>query len=73
MNFIKNLITDDFNINLKKIKEKHFSDKNINISVWSIQRSIKDFEYTFKKVDIVPQARNMKIMYKNDMITLEKL
>ena len=58
MNYIKELIAEDCSITLKNIKKKLHWDKNIDISVASIQRSIKDFEYTFKKVDLVPQARN---------------
>ena len=56
--YIKDLIAEDCSITLRKIKGRILEDKGTNISLASIHRSISDFEFTFKKVDIIPVARN---------------
>jgi len=56
--FIKGLISEDCSVTLNKIKENLLKVKNIDVSLASIHRAISDFEYSFKKVELIPKARN---------------
>ena len=55
---IQNLIDQDATISLNKIKEKVFNELSINIGRSTIDRQIKNFNYSLKQVSIVPKKRN---------------
>ena len=55
---IQNLIDDDCSISLGKIKEILLNVHNIDVSIMTVSRCIKAFNYTFKSITLIPQRRN---------------
>lgn len=55
---IKGLIHEDCSITLKKIQMKLIEIKNLSVSLATIDRVISGFQYTFKKVSLIPGLRN---------------
>jgi len=60
-NYIRQLIEEDCSITLKSIQDRILEEKDVLLSVATLQRTINDFEYTFKKVVLIPEARNKEI------------
>jgi transposase len=56
--WIKNLIGIDCSVSLRKIAELFHIKFNFNISKSTIGRAISNFNYSFKRVSMVPVARN---------------
>jgi len=57
-NVIKSKIEGDVSITLLNLKSDILREKGINLSLSTINRSISNFNYTFKKVALIPEARN---------------
>lgn len=57
-NFIKEKIDNDCSITLKTLKENLFTEKNIVVSLTTINNAITDFNYSFKRCQLIPVARN---------------
>lgn len=56
--YIKELIENDASITLDAIKQKLETEKNVFVSRSTIDREIKDFNFSFKKVQLIPESRN---------------
>lgn len=57
--YIKRLIEDDCSITLMKIKEKIRNNMNVLVSKSTIAKEIANFNYSIKKVVLVPYMRNV--------------
>ena len=55
---IQSLIDKNATISLNKIKEKILNQLSINISKSTIDRQIKNFNYSLKQVSLIPERRN---------------
>lgn len=58
INLIKEVINEDVSITLRNIKEVLFNKLNICASVSTIDRTISAFNYSFKRLQLIPEARN---------------
>lgn len=56
--FIKQLIEEDCGITLSCIKQKLFEKFNINVSISTISKYINEFNFSFKRVSLIPERRN---------------
>lgn len=76
--FIDQLIFDDVSVTLKMMKQKINERFNVSVSKSSIQRTLATFNYSFKRVVCVPQARNTRrniecrYLYAQDMILTDE-
>ena len=59
--YIRNLIEEDCSITLNTMKIKILGEKGMSLSVVAIHRAIADFKYSFKRVVLIPEARNKEI------------
>jgi len=57
---IKTKISEDCSVTLKSLKDSVSREKDLAISTSSICRSIKNFNYSLKRVTLVPEVRNCK-------------
>lgn len=55
---IRDLIEEDCSVTLKKIQEKVFDVASKTVSVSLIHREITNFEFSFKRVQLIPERRN---------------
>jgi transposase len=55
---IKSWIDEDYSITLKQIKVRCENDLSIQVSKSSLARYIGNFNYTFKKISLLPERRN---------------
>jgi len=62
--YIRNLIEENCSITLNKMKIKILEEKGMPLSVVIIHRAIADFEYSFKRVVLIPEACNKEINIK---------
>lgn len=56
--FIKEKISEDCTRTLQDLKGKLATDRSVNISVSTLHKRIQEFEYSFKRISLVPEARN---------------
>jgi len=56
--YIKSLIEEDCSITLNNMKSKILEEKGVSLSAPTLHRSIANFEYSFKRVVLIPEARN---------------
>ena len=56
--FLKNKIAEDVSVTLKKLKSSLLAEKGIAVSIPTIAREIKNFNYSLKRVVLVPSMRN---------------
>lgn len=56
--FIKEKIEVDVSVTLRQLKNDILIEKDIQLSMSTINRAIKEFNYTFKKVSLIPERRN---------------
>lgn len=56
---LKTLISSDVSISLKEMQNKFQENFNKTISVSTIHRAIQAFEYSFKRVQLIPERRNL--------------
>lgn len=77
-NLIKSYISNDASITLKTIKEKLLSDTTKIISKSTIARSIDNFNFSFKRIKLIPEARNgifnmeIRFLYANEYLCLDE-
>jgi len=57
-NYIKQKIDEDVSITLVRLKSLLREDKGIVASLSTINNAIKDFNYSFKRIELIPAARN---------------
>uniref|UniRef100_A0A182MKK7 CCHC-type domain-containing protein n=1 Tax=Anopheles culicifacies TaxID=139723 RepID=A0A182MKK7_9DIPT len=55
---IQSWIDEDCAISLKKLSQKIFERHSIQVSATTIAREIKNFNYTFKRIKLLPERRN---------------
>jgi transposase len=55
---IRAAITDDVSVTLKELKGKLFENLGINASITTISNCLEEMNYSFKRVVLVPEARN---------------
>ena len=76
--FIMEKINEDVSITIKSLKTKLSVDKNVTVSASTIEREIKNFHYSFKRVQLVPARRNTennikeRFIYANNYLLLMK-
>lgn len=58
LNSLFMLMRDDCSITLNEIKTKLFKMNNITVSVSTINRALKHFHYSFKRISLIPERRN---------------
>jgi len=58
--FIKEKIDQDCSRTLVQIQRDISEQKSLDVSLSTINRAIDDFEYSFKKVELIPVARNVE-------------
>jgi transposase len=56
--FIQNVISENFSETLNSIKQKIFDNYGLIFSISTIFRALKQFNYTLKRVSLVPETRN---------------
>lgn len=56
--YIKSLIDEDCSITLRNIQSKLHHEKNIHVSLSTINRSILGFYYSVKRTSLIPELRN---------------
>jgi len=57
-NYIKTLISEDASITLGSIKKQLAQNKNLSVSESTIYRAIDAFNYSFKRISLIPERRN---------------
>lgn len=57
-NFIRTEVDNDVSLTLKVIKQKLSESLNISCSVTTVENALKELHYSFKRVELVPVARN---------------
>lgn len=57
-NFIKVKIAEDVSISLRALKNLILLGKNVDLSKSAIDRALQVFNYSFKRVVLVPECRN---------------
>ena len=71
-------INEDVSITIKSLKTKLSVDKNVTVSASTIERAIKNFHYSFKRVQLVPARRNTennikeRFIYANNYLALNE-
>lgn len=65
IDYINDLIDEDCSITLKQIKAKLSANKQVDVSESSISKQIKAFNYSFKRVGLVPERRNADDVIEN--------
>lgn len=76
--FITNLISEDVSITLENIKSKLREETGIIVSKSSIARSIENMNYSFKRVQLIPERRNLesnieaRFTYANQYLNLDE-
>lgn len=55
---IKNWVEEDCSITLKALKEKCFTEFGVRVSQTTINRMLSDFNFTLKRVSLIPERRN---------------
>lgn len=55
---IHSAIMEDVSVTLKELKRKLYDDLRINASITTISKTIKEMNYSFKRVVLVPESRN---------------
>jgi hypothetical protein len=58
---MKFLITEEASITLKKIKTELVERINLNVSILTIDRALDTFYFSFKRIQIIPIARNDEV------------
>ena len=56
--FIENKISNDVSITLQFLKNKLSTDLNIQASTTTIDTAIKELHYSFKRIHLIPVAKN---------------
>jgi transposase len=59
--FVKDKIREDVSITLNKLKIKLREEKNVNASISTIHRAIGSFNYSFKRIQLIPAERNSQV------------
>jgi transposase len=76
--FIKEKIASDVSITLKEIKRCLLIERGCVVSISTIERAIKKFNYSLKRVVLVPVARNAEVtiekrfVYANQYLMLDE-
>ena len=76
--FIKNAIDEDVSVTLDVLQNKILTLKNILVSKSTINRAISEFNYSFKRVVLIPERRNsaenieLRYNYSNEYLLLNE-
>lgn len=74
---IKNEISNDCSTTLKNIREILIQKTGVEISLSTLHRTIEDFEYSFKRVQLIPERRNItaniesRFLYARKIMTVD--
>jgi transposase len=55
---IRNYISENCSITLESIKRRLMNEYNLEVSISTINRAISSFNFTFKRVSLIPEKRN---------------
>ena len=55
INYLKELLSEDYPITLKTMKTKLHEIYGIDVSVSTIDRSLNEFHYSFKRIALIPE------------------
>jgi transposase len=58
--FIRNEVDREVSLTLKALKTKVYEQLNISCSTTTIENALKKLHYTFKRVELVPERRNIE-------------
>lgn len=76
--FIREKISDDVSITLRSLKSSLLTERGISVSKSTIARSIDAFNFSFKRVVLIPEARNsyqnieFRYTYANEYLSLDE-
>jgi len=76
--YVKDKISDDASITLKKLKQCIQETKGVVVSISTIDRAISRFNFSFKRIVLIPMARNapsnieVRFAYANEFLTLDE-
>ncbi|KAG0436620.1 Paired box protein Pax-1 [Dictyocoela muelleri] len=68
----KNYLDNDATLSLRKIKDNILRDYNINVSIPTIFRAIKNFNYSLKRLELIPDRRNFDSVINNRFVYAQK-
>jgi len=77
-NFVKSKIEADVSVTLKSLRQCIMDEKDVVVSLPTIERSLQNLNYSFKRVTFIPEARNNlknienRFAYANNYLLLDE-